>query len=399
MSEKNILLKLLSSEPQAILANITDAQWAGIIDLAGKQHVAAYLYYHLQEVGALGLIPESVKEALQQSFKINTFRNMALIAEFRRIADEFKQNGIDVIGLKGLQLVQDDIYPRIGLRYMRDIDLLVPRKEIKDAYICSVKLGYECEKTITEQDFNILQHHLYQQFHPQKHIILELHGYLSEDKNIDMNELWENARVCEGHNHMYLDIEDLLLHLCMHISYSDLFKMDLRHYLDIYMILKNRGDEINWDKFLIRAENRGLTKGVLMVMQITSELFKCKLPDKLLVMIKDEPDQAELIKQAIDFMWQYDKSSKGYEQYKSKVFLSDEPILGRFFRRIFISKDELSFYYSLDPNSWSVYIYYFRRVYDLCQRHFFDLIKIKTDSKQIDATNKTKILHAYLFDK
>jgi len=224
-----------------------------------------------------------------------------------------------------------------------------------------------------------------------------LHGYLIEDKNIDIDELWNNARVYDAHNYMYLDIEDLMLHLCMHISYSDLFKIDLRHYLDIYMILKNSGDKINWDQFLIRAKKRELVHGTLLVMQITSELFGCKIPDEFQGIVKDEPNQAELIEYGINFMWQYDKRSKEYEQYRSKVFLSDEPILRRFFRRIFISKEELSFYYSLDPDSPKLYLCYFRRVYDLLKRHFINMLKIKTDPKQIDVTAKTKILHAYLY--
>ncbi|MDD2451474.1 MAG: nucleotidyltransferase family protein [Sulfurovum sp.] len=397
MNEKNLLLQLFSAEPRATLEDITETQWSSILELAGKQHVAACLYHHLQETGTLGMIPEDAKEALFQAFQANTFRNMALIAEFRRITEAFSKQEIPVIGLKGLHLAEK-IYPHIGLRYLRDLDVLVPAEQMESAYRATLALGYQCEKVITKQDLVAPHHHhLHQQYHPDKAIILELHGYLIEDKNIEMRELWENASPFEGHHYRYLDSEDLLLHLCMHISYSDLFKIDLRHYLDIYMMLKNQSEKINWEAFLVRAEKRGLTKGVLLVMQITSELFACKLPEQLQRIVKDDPGQRERINHAVDFMWQYDKSSKGYNAYKSRVFVPDEPILRRLVKRIFIPKEELSFYYSLDPDSWRVYPYYGRRVYDLFQRHFFMLIRTRTDSRQIEAVDKTRILHRYLF--
>lgn len=393
MSAKNILLKLLGCRLDDI-SNISEQAWAEIIDIANKQHVTAYLYYHLKEIEALGLIPAKSKDTLFQSFKQSTFRNMALMAEFKRITNAFMEKGIPVIGLKGLHLVSN-IYPHIGLRFMRDLDILVPLDKMKVAYDCTTKLGYQCDKVITKQDFSAPHHHLYQQFHPDKNIILELHRSLTEEKNIDMDKLWENAK--DKDNGFYFDTEDLLLHLCIHISYNDLFKIDIRHYLDINLILQNR--TIDWEQFLNRVENMELTRGVLLVFDITSRLFGLRLPNEVESIIVRNKSHEESMKYAIEFMWKYDKSSKGYKQYKSKLFISDEPIVRRFFRRIFITKDELSFHYSLDSDSRKVYLYYFRRVYDLFSRHFVDTFRSKTNLKLIDNITKTKTLYAYLFDK
>ncbi|CUV66028.1 hypothetical protein BN3087_560023 [Sulfurovum sp. enrichment culture clone C5] len=393
MSAKNILLKLLGCRLDDI-SNISEQAWAEIIDIANKQHVTAYLYYHLKEIEALGLIPAKSKDTLFQSFKQSTFRNMALMAEFKRITNAFMEKGIPVIGLKGLHLVSN-IYPHIGLRFMRDLDILVPLDKMKVAYDCTTKLGYQCDKVITKQDFSAPHHHLYQQFHPDKNIILELHRSLTEEKNIDMDKLWENAK--DKDNGFYFDTEDLLLHLCIHISYNDLFKIDIRHYLDINLILQNR--TIDWEQFLNRVENTELTRGVLLVFDITSRLFGLRLPNEVESIIVRNKSHEESMKYAIEFMWKYDKSSKGYKQYKSKLFISDEPIVRRFFRRIFITKDELSFHYSLDSDSRKVYLYYFRRVYDLFSRHFVDTFRSKTNLRLIDNITKTKMLYAYLFDK
>lgn len=394
MSAKNILLKLLGCRLDDI-SNISEQAWAEIIDIANKQHVTAYLYYHLKEIEALGLIPAKSKDTLFQSFKQSTFRNMALMAEFKRITNAFMEKGIPVIGLKGLHLVSN-IYPHIGLRFMRDLDILVPLDKMKVAYDCTTKLGYQCDKVLTKEDFSMYyHHHLPQQVNPNKKIILELHGYLEDAYCRDSTIWWENAK--DKDNGFYLDIEDLLLHLCVHISYSDVFKIDLRHYLDIYLIIKS--EQIDWDKFLVRSKEREVIKGALLVLQITSILFEYQLADKLIVVMAHNSKKDELIKYAIELMWQYDKSSKNYEQYKSKVFLFDEPIVRRFFRRIFITKDELSFHYSLDSDSRKVYLYYFRRVYDLFSRHFVDTFRSKTNLKLIDNITKTKTLYAYLFDK
>ncbi|MGW8169152.1 MAG: nucleotidyltransferase domain-containing protein [Sulfurovaceae bacterium] len=394
MSTENILLQLLRSND---MPNISDLMWTEIIELAKRQHIMPYLYYHLKEIGALELIPMVSKETLYQAFRQSTMRNMALIAEFRRIADALNKKDIPAIGLKGLQLVQDNIYPHIGLRFMRDIDLLVPLKELKNTYDISLLLGYNPEEIIHDTELHIkYHHHIPQQFNYEKNIVLELHGYLENAMRIDPALWWQNAHSQNSHN-IFFDTEDLLLHLCLHISYSDLFKTDLRHYLDIYMILKNNA--IDWGQFLDRAQSRGLTKGVLLVLDITSRLFGYKLPAKPDNAMVRDTEHEESIKQAIYFMWLYRKSSKYYEQYRSKMFLSNEPILMRFFKRIFIPKEELCCQYSFDSDSRIIYLYYFRRVYDLFQRHFINTIKSKTDNSYIDSIAKTKILHMYLFDK
>ncbi len=394
MSTENSLLQLLGCGSSDLLPEFNENKWLEIIELAGKQHVIPYLYYHLKEIGALGLIPAESKDVLLQSFKQSTFRNMAIIAEFRRIADAFNQKGIDVIGLKGLQLVQDVIYPHVGLRFMRDIDLLVPLKQLRNAHDISLSLGYMPEENIHDTDLHIkYHHHIPQQFNYEKNIVLELHGYLENVMRIDPAFWWESVKKFE--HKIFLDDEKLLLHLCLHISYSDMFKTDLRHYLDIYMILKKKA--INWKQFMSMAQEMGLAKGVLIVLDIVSTLFGLKLPKEVDSFIVRDEYHEESIKYAIEFMWQYRKSSKYYEQYRSKMFLTDEPILKRFFKRVFIPKEELCCQYSLRLSSGMLYMYYFVRIYDLFKRHFISTIKSKTDQKQIDVIAKTKILHAYLF--
>ncbi|MDD3775752.1 MAG: nucleotidyltransferase family protein [Sulfurovaceae bacterium] len=394
MSAENILLQLLGCGSSDLLPEINENKWLELIELAGKQHVIPYLYYHLKEIGALEFVSAESKDVLLQSFKQSTFRNMAIIAEFRRIADLLNKKNIPVVGLKGLQLVQDGLYPHIGLRFMRDIDLLVPLKQLRNAYDISLSLGYMPEENIHDTDLHIkYHHHIPQQFNYEKNIMLELHGYLENVMRIDPAFWWGNTKT--SNRNIFLDDEKLLLHLCLHISYSDLFKTDLRHYLDIYMILKNKA--INWKQFMSMAQEMGLAKGVLIVLDIVSMLFELKLSKEVDNFIVRDENHEESIKYAIEFMWQYRKSSKYYEQYRSKMFLTDEPLLKRFFKRVFIPKEELCCQYSLSVSSRMLYLYYFVRVYDLFKRHFISTIKSKTDQKQIDVIAKTKILHAYLY--
>lgn len=393
-----LLLKLLGDDSHLSEAvpRIGADVWPDLTDLARRQHVAAYLYYRLREAGALSALPSETLRALQDDFKRGTFRNMALLAESKRLCHVLDEKKIPVIGLKGLQLLLEEIYPHIALRFLRDIDLLVPVEQLETAYVSAAALGYVPEKSVTEVDFTMkYYYHLPQLLHPEKRIVLELHGGVEREGRVDPSELWANAKAAE-HPVSFLDTEDLLIHLCLHISYSDLFRIDLRHYLDIYMLLKKRAEQIDWNSFLIRTEKRALTAGVLLVLQITSELFRCRLPESLRSAMPYSGTGVQLAEDAMGLMWQYDRSSQAYTEYKSRLYLSDAPVYKRVFESIFVSRERLCYLYALRPGSIRIYPYYFIRVYDLFKRHFVKVVKGPTGQKQVESVAKTKRLHAYM---
>ncbi|MFH0709217.1 MAG: nucleotidyltransferase family protein [Pseudomonadota bacterium] len=400
--QQALLTFLRDDIAQNALPNLLMIEWEELIVLAKKQHVAEYLYYHLKQNHLLELIPNEQKNMMAESFKKRTFRNLALMAEFHRVVNVLHQHHIPVIALKGLHLVES-VYPHIATRFFRDLDVLVPIPHGREAYNCVLNMGYKSDKKLTDLDFSFQYHnHFDQLIHTKNKTVLEIHGYISKDFKNDALLLWENAIAStnKAHHHLTLDLEDLLIHLCVHISHGDLFKIDLRHYLDIYLVLQKYKEAIHWDKVIQRSQDRGCFGGVAIVLTIVEQLFHIDISETFTHNIQNNEKAKQTIKYALEFLWMYDRSSKGYKEYKTKVPLPHHN--GSFFKkglmRLFLNKEELAFNYSLDKNSFKVYFYYPVRFIDLVRKHSKTTLQNQIVQKNKSFIEKTKYVNNYLLN-
>lgn len=399
---RNELLVLLHSDSLEVvrIEQITPSIWEEVIGLAAKQHVDCYLYYRLKQAGLAHCLPLSLNEKLSDKWMRYTMRNLSLIAQMKEISRVLHARGISVIALKGLQMAQT-IYPHIGTRYLRDMDLLIPINRVKEVYESVRNLGYESEKEPTDLDFLFKYNkHLPQQFHPQKKTIIELHGYIEASQG-SFDELSDEAVHADEaeYSHLFLSIDELLIHLCTHISYSDLFKIDLRHYLDIYLLLNRYGDEIEWEIVLKKADMRGKIVGLLSVIAIVSHLFKYELPLLIADAIMREPKIDHLTEPALEFLWMYDKTSVGYNEYKAETagILKPDPLVMLVFKRLFITKEEIAYKYGLETGTLRIYLYYFVRLWGMFRDNTHNTFKNRIDGNAKDFVYKTRQVHIHLF--
>jgi len=400
--QQALLNLIIDDVAQNTLPTLTPIQWDELIVLAQKQHIAEYLYYHLKQNHLLELIPNELKNTMSESFKRRTFQNLALIAEFHRVTSVLNQHNIPVIALKGLHLVES-VYPHIATRFFRDLDVLVPIPHAREAYSCVLGMGYISDKKLTDLDFSFqYHHHFHQLIHEKNKTVLEIHGYVADDFKNDAPLLWENAIASTNktHHHLTLELEDLLIHLCVHISHGDLFKIDLRHYLDIYLILRKYKEAIHWDKVIQRSQERNCFNGAAIVLAIVGELFRIDIPEIFKHNVNNDEKAKQTIAYALEFLWMYDRSSKGYKEYKTKVSAPHHNVslFKKGLIRFFLNKEELAFNYSLDKNSFKVYFYYPVRFVDLLRRHFQTTLKNQIVQKNKSFIEKTKYVNDYLLN-
>ena len=72
----------------------------------------------------------------------NYLSTTLLLRELKDVLSSLVDRGVEVIVLKGAALVRN-LYPDLGLRPMRDIDLLIHRKELPQAIEILYDLGYQ----------------------------------------------------------------------------------------------------------------------------------------------------------------------------------------------------------------------------------------------------------------
>ena len=402
---KTVLLYLLTYDIKKTqeLKNLSNDEWVEVIRIAKVHHVKEYLYYNVKKNNLLSLLSDELQEDLKNSFKNQTFKNMALQAELNRVSKELDKHSIPLIALKGSHLI-GSIYPHIALRHSRDLDILVPKDRAKDVYEIVQKLDYVSEKELSEMDYNFTySHHLHQMLNKKKSTILEVHVYISQSIKINTKLLWLNAEdsLRKSTPYKLFNLEDLILHLAIHITYSDLFKSDLRHYLDIYVILEEKFEDISWNLLIQRATENNILIGLCITFQIVSKLFNITIPKEISILIKDDKIYNDIVNNAVDFLWLYDKSSENYLFYREKhqLIVSNNNLITNIFKRVFIPKKELAYKYSQKLNSSKLLLYYIVRLFDLFRIHTLNTVKIKTDKRKVEFVKKTKQTYEFFHNK
>lgn len=362
---KNSLIEFLKNNFINI-EKLSENEWIELIKLSKLQNVSNILFYNLKKNNFDSLIPKKQYESLKNAYQKIIFRNLKIKSEIIKINKNLKENNINVIFLKGSYLI-NHIYENISLRYMQDIDLLVKKDNSQKSFELIKELLYISERDLDEHDYNFsFLHHLPKM--RKENILLEIHSNIINSK-FDIGNIWKNS--IQINDISYLDEIDLIIHLSIHISYQDIFCIDLRHYYDIFYILKNKNIDLN--KVFSRSNEYGFEKGVFIVLKIIETLFYTNLEIPISI---DSINNQDIYK-AINLMWLYDKTNLTeyieykknpniYKEFKKSNFIN-QIIL--FVRKVFITKDVLKHKYKITNNKL-LYFYYLIRIKDLIKNHF-----------------------------
>jgi hypothetical protein len=127
---RNKLLSLLAG----------DLRWPLFLKRARAHQVIPLLY---QRLSALGFphVPDAVQEELKRVFAANALRNILLAKELARVLHLLVDNHIPVIPLKGVVLAES-LYGDVALRVCADMDILVPKENVIDAFQILTSSGY-----------------------------------------------------------------------------------------------------------------------------------------------------------------------------------------------------------------------------------------------------------------
>lgn len=393
---KALVLKLLKNAlTEKDLRAFSQAQWQEVHALCGRQNVKAYCYFLLSDHGLEHCVPSPYFESFKEAFTKQTLKNLAYVGELHRVGKALGDIGIPVIALKGLHMLES-VYPHIGTRHMRDLDLLIPAAKAEKAFYCTDALGYKAQIPYEDDGF----HQLPMQVLSQKQIALELHRSISDEINFDNDLLWKDARPAPTHHNFHLlSLENLFLHLCIHISYADYFKIDLRHYLDIYLLLTKYKDEMDWEETAKRSHRLGCFDGVRMTLLMIARLFNSPFQDIAAHFQSEETENAtaEALEIAMEFLWAYDKASPDYRfsyKWRPRPGDSKKGILGQL-KRIFIRKDLLRGKFAVDKNSQFFFGYYFLNIFHLAKL-FMSMKRGKGSDYKSTIVIKTMKIHAFL---
>lgn len=277
--------KDLSAADRTILVDKVNGlgAWDVVLDYARWQGMAPLLYQHLRGANLL-VSPDFVRE-LQISFVQSRQQNRIRLSVLNAILDIFNSAGIRVLVLKGAALSLQ-AYSSIGLRPMRDIDILVSPSSAVGAQESLRTLGFHASTDELEFRFNS-HHHLEPAWKTVDGLFVsvEVHHALMHDERLDEEQFDRLYADSQQINHdqpfpVYtLGHEDMLVHLCQHlIQNTTVFSSPrLIWFADIVTYAEKYVVDINWHRLQKRNPLVSHILSLAHCMTPMSEEFKTHL--------------------------------------------------------------------------------------------------------------------------
>ena len=298
-ADRGELKKLLSNE---------NLNWTLILKQANKQGVSPLLYHCLKSFEG-ELVSAKVLGELKKNYYATLAKNMALYSELERVLDAFSRKGIEVILLKGAAFATT-LYPDIGLRPMKDLDILIHKSNLEKTKKAVASLGYSLDpsllslikKDLPVEEYYLLHHpHLPPYYKKKGRIFLEVHWALTSRTmpfNIETSGLWERSVDAEisGRKTRILSPEDSLVYMCTHIA-RHRFSAGLREYHDLLMLTRRA---VQWNQVADLACENNLKTPVYYALLYSKQLFKIKIPSECVNRLKPSPVREILFKSLTD---------------------------------------------------------------------------------------------------
>lgn len=118
-----------------------DVDWPYIVEFCMRHRVLPILYHNLKKAGLTASLPPDVKTFLHTRYTQICGNNMQLARRLVDLCGLFAENRIPVAPFKG-PLLAHTLYGDSALRHCQDLDLLVPRQCLPEAWRLLHEAGY-----------------------------------------------------------------------------------------------------------------------------------------------------------------------------------------------------------------------------------------------------------------
>lgn len=131
----------------AAAAALADASFdlVRLAQLAGRHLITPMLAAGAAEPSLARRLPDDFRLYLEFVHAENSRRNHRLRRQLVEAARHLNRIGVEPVLLKGAIRLVDGLYPDPGRRFMRDLDVIVPRDRLFDAAECLTPIGYSFE--------------------------------------------------------------------------------------------------------------------------------------------------------------------------------------------------------------------------------------------------------------
>jgi len=360
---------------------LSPADWHELADSAAWHRVAPLLYYRLRERGLDGLCPEPVLELLRETYRHNALRNLRLYHELGSILPALAGVGIPTIVLKG-GFVARTVYEDDALRPMLDLDLLIRKEHLSKARDILLGLDFRERARSVDEPRSTAFHHMPRLI---KHggAVVELHWTIVNPTtrakevicpfDLRPEDLWERAIPFDvaGAEALALCIEDLLLHLSLHLVYVHRLEFGILGLCDISEAVRHYQGSLDWGALDRRAGRWGARRCAYLSLRLARDLLAAEVPDEVLAALEPDDVDPRLVAWAGEQIL-LGRSSAFPPLYNLAHLRGDRSLEQRALaplRTIFPPREYMATLYSVPESSWRVYLCYLVRLGHLARKY------------------------------
>lgn len=288
------------------------------IHYAFEHKVINIVYRNLIKLNLHKNIPKKWRKLFDLYYGGNKYRNEFIYKSITPIFNEFFNEGIKCVGLKGIML-NHKVYGDIGLRYNNDIDILLLEKDLNRATTILKKHGF-IQGFINSREEKVIEatrkEVMFQRLttHELIPLIKKTEDYLcdfisvdvqfdifSRAKNMKISTIAEDLFNKAVYNNNFFELchEHNLLQLCSH-AFQDATMLEsikkgkdleLIKFLDIYEYTKQNFEFISWD-YLKEITFKSKTQHIVYYSFFyTEEIFGPILPEAFRESIKPKDER------------------------------------------------------------------------------------------------------------
>jgi len=353
-------------------------RWERVADLAAKAHLSPLLFKGLPVADTSLGIPREVISRWFREYLTSKTRNDRLYQHLEQVLASFNREGIPVILLKGIHLM-DTLYPERAMRTVGDIDILIPPEDKKAAMKVMAGLGYAVHCSVEGVPVN---HPLHLAFaHSTSNVSVEVHFDVVDPDGpiqLDRTGLWERSQPIDIHEKSarILAPDDTIVYLCLHLvnhllSFG-LGSPGLRSLYDIALLIRRQSDPINWERLLQVLRQTHGEKSFALPIVLAEKLLHVPPPPVLAERLRDAlaipAADVEMLKQHLLISCLPDIVDARLPSFvRSSIMTSKSRRVSDFFRRVVPSRAEMERRYGPRSRWHSACAQYFQHFHYLAR--------------------------------
>lgn len=257
----------------------SDSDWRELIQTARRQRLLALLHQRVQTHDLARSMPEEMAEQCRVAARFAAMRGLRLRAELSAIGRMFLDAGIPVIVLKGGHLAWR-FYDNLSLRWMDDLDLLVPQEDLARAVAVLEAAGYRSQRELP-LDVTMAAHHHAAPLSRAGYLV-ELHWSIvppDDPVAVDLEALWSRSVPLDPPipGMRALSVNDLLVHLCVHAACVHGLSTGFQPLVDIAEV--SHATQVDWAGLQTVARVWRAVRPVSLTLQLARELAGAAVPE------------------------------------------------------------------------------------------------------------------------